>query len=69
MEVTRSFIEYIKSQPLVFEVFGHYQQHPFPPLCKDVLRSAGRRALDRPWTGFGAVCGRTRGGSEMAPRG
>nr|XP_020768865.1 kinesin-like protein KIF1A [Odocoileus virginianus texanus] len=37
VEVTRSFIEYIKSQPLVFEVFGHYQQHPFPPLCKDVL--------------------------------
>ncbi|KYO40369.1 kinesin-like protein KIF1A isoform A [Alligator mississippiensis] len=25
------------SQPIVFEVFGHYQQHPFPPLCKDVL--------------------------------
>lgn len=40
VEVTRSFIEYIKSQPIVFEVFGHYQQHPFPPLCKDVLRSA-----------------------------
>lgn len=40
VEVTKSFIEYIKSQPIVFEVFGHYQQHPFPPLCKDVLRSA-----------------------------
>ncbi|XP_007667461.1 kinesin-like protein KIF1A isoform X4 [Ornithorhynchus anatinus] len=38
VEVTKSFIEYIKSQPIVFEVFGHYQQHPFPPLCKDVLR-------------------------------
>ncbi|NXM70851.1 KIF1B protein, partial [Serilophus lunatus] len=37
LEVTKSFIEYIKSQPIVFEVFGHYQQHPFPPLCKDVL--------------------------------
>ncbi|XP_023498535.1 kinesin-like protein KIF1A isoform X45 [Equus przewalskii] len=37
VEVTRSFVEYIKSQPIVFEVFGHYQQHPFPPLCKDVL--------------------------------
>uniref|UniRef100_A0A8C8BKG6 plus-end-directed kinesin ATPase n=1 Tax=Otus sunia TaxID=257818 RepID=A0A8C8BKG6_9STRI len=35
VEVTKSFIEYIKSQPIVFEVFGHYQQHPFPPLCKD----------------------------------
>uniref|UniRef100_A0A8B9M1L6 plus-end-directed kinesin ATPase n=1 Tax=Accipiter nisus TaxID=211598 RepID=A0A8B9M1L6_9AVES len=32
VEVTKSFIEYIKSQPIVFEVFGHYQQHPFPPL-------------------------------------
>ncbi|XP_054691529.1 kinesin-like protein KIF1A isoform X26 [Grus americana] len=37
VEVTKSFIEYIKTQPIVFEVFGHYQQHPFPPLCKDVL--------------------------------
>ncbi|XP_039212323.1 kinesin-like protein KIF1A isoform X19 [Crotalus tigris] len=37
VEVTKSFIEYIKSQPIVFEVFGHYQQYPFPPLCKDVL--------------------------------
>uniref|UniRef100_A0A8C0TLY6 plus-end-directed kinesin ATPase n=1 Tax=Canis lupus familiaris TaxID=9615 RepID=A0A8C0TLY6_CANLF len=37
VEVTKSFIEYIKSQPIVFEVFGHYQQHLFPPLCKDVL--------------------------------
>ncbi|XP_069069768.1 kinesin-like protein KIF1A isoform X2 [Pleurodeles waltl] len=37
VEVTKSFVEYIKCQPIVFEVFGHYQQHPFPPLCKDVL--------------------------------
>ncbi|KAM8754849.1 kinesin-like protein KIF1B isoform 11-T11 [Acanthopagrus schlegelii] len=28
VEVTESFIEYIKSKPIVFEVFGHYQQHP-----------------------------------------
>uniref|UniRef100_A0A669EZP9 plus-end-directed kinesin ATPase n=1 Tax=Oreochromis niloticus TaxID=8128 RepID=A0A669EZP9_ORENI len=28
VEVTESFIEYIKSKPVVFEVFGHYQQHP-----------------------------------------
>lgn len=38
VEVTRSFVEYVRSQPVVFEVFGHYQQHPFPPLCKDALR-------------------------------
>ncbi|XP_072330907.1 kinesin-like protein KIF1A isoform X28 [Scyliorhinus torazame] len=37
VEVTKSFIEYIKIQPIVFEVFGHYQQHPFPPLCKDFI--------------------------------
>lgn len=28
MEVTESFVEYIKTKPIVFEVFGHYQQHP-----------------------------------------
>ncbi|XP_072547446.1 kinesin-like protein KIF1A isoform X7 [Salminus brasiliensis] len=37
VEVTRSFVEYIKSQPIVFEVFGHYQKQPFPPLCKDLI--------------------------------
>uniref|UniRef100_A0A8C2A6I5 plus-end-directed kinesin ATPase n=1 Tax=Cyprinus carpio TaxID=7962 RepID=A0A8C2A6I5_CYPCA len=30
VEVTESFIEYIKTKPVVFEVFGHYQQHPLP---------------------------------------
>ncbi|XP_072333982.1 kinesin-like protein KIF1B isoform X7 [Scyliorhinus torazame] len=29
VEVTESFVEYIKTQPIVFEVFGHYQQHPY----------------------------------------
>ena len=28
MPVTKSFVSYIKKQPLIFEVFGHYQQHP-----------------------------------------
>ncbi|NXB33649.1 KIF1B protein, partial [Eulacestoma nigropectus] len=28
VEVTESFVEYIKTKPIVFEVFGHYQQHP-----------------------------------------
>lgn len=28
VEVTRTFVDYIKSQPIVFEMFGHYQQHP-----------------------------------------
>uniref|UniRef100_A0A3Q3AG57 plus-end-directed kinesin ATPase n=1 Tax=Kryptolebias marmoratus TaxID=37003 RepID=A0A3Q3AG57_KRYMA len=37
VEVTKSFLEYIKTQPIVFEVFGHYQKQPFPPLCKDLI--------------------------------
>ncbi|XP_068136766.1 kinesin-like protein KIF1A isoform X13 [Hyperolius riggenbachi] len=49
VEVTQSFVEYVKTQPIVFEVFGHYQQHPFPPLCKDVLSPlrSSRRLLPR----------------------
>ncbi|KAA0719120.1 Kinesin-like protein KIF1A [Triplophysa tibetana] len=39
VEVTKSFVEYIKSQPIVFEVFGHYQKQPFPALCKDLISS------------------------------
>ncbi|CAL8310016.1 unnamed protein product [Lota lota] len=37
VEVTKSFVEYIGTQPIVFEVFGHYQKQPFPALCKDVI--------------------------------
>ncbi|XP_054916671.1 kinesin-like protein KIF1A isoform X14 [Poeciliopsis prolifica] len=37
VEVTKSFVDYIKTQPIVFEVFGHYQKQPFLPLCKDVI--------------------------------
>ncbi|KAH9514193.1 Kinesin-like protein kif1a [Bulinus truncatus] len=33
--VTKSFIDYIKTQPLVFEVLGHYQQHPLHEQSKD----------------------------------
>ncbi|XP_036447131.1 kinesin-like protein KIF1B isoform X7 [Colossoma macropomum] len=36
VEVTESFIEYIKSKPIVFEVFGHYQQHPLHSHGQDV---------------------------------
>ena len=41
VEVTKWFLEYIKTQPIVFEVFGHYQKQPFPPLCKDMIRWEG----------------------------
>ena len=33
--VTKSFIDYIKTQPLLFEVFGHYQQHPLHEQAKE----------------------------------
>ncbi|KAM9298879.1 kinesin-like protein KIF1B isoform 6-T6 [Gastrophryne carolinensis] len=36
VEVTESFIEYIKTKPIVFEVFGHYQQHPMPLQGQDL---------------------------------
>uniref|UniRef100_A0AAQ6A122 plus-end-directed kinesin ATPase n=1 Tax=Amphiprion ocellaris TaxID=80972 RepID=A0AAQ6A122_AMPOC len=38
VEVTESFIEYIKSKPIVFEVFGHYQQHPLHLYGQDLIR-------------------------------
>ncbi|XP_053096975.1 kinesin-like protein KIF1B isoform X2 [Pangasianodon hypophthalmus] len=37
VEVTESFIEYIKSKPIVFEVFGHYQQHPLHRHGQDAI--------------------------------
>ncbi|XP_060794381.1 kinesin-like protein KIF1B isoform X1 [Neoarius graeffei] len=37
VEVTESFIEYIKSKPIVFEVFGHYQQHPLHRHGQDTI--------------------------------
>ncbi|XP_078144552.1 kinesin-like protein KIF1B isoform X2 [Centroberyx gerrardi] len=37
VEVTESFIEYIKTKPIVFEVFGHYQQHPLHHHGQDLI--------------------------------
>ncbi|XP_017161253.1 kinesin-like protein KIF1B isoform X18 [Poecilia reticulata] len=37
VEVTESFIEYIKNKPIVFEVFGHYQQHPLHIHGQDLI--------------------------------
>nr|XP_043893490.1 kinesin-like protein KIF1B isoform X13 [Solea senegalensis] len=37
VEVTESFIEYIKTKPIVFEVFGHYQQHPLHVHGQDLI--------------------------------
>ena len=35
--VTQSFIQYLRTQPILFEVFGHYQQHPLDREAKDCL--------------------------------
>uniref|UniRef100_A0A8C4MYQ0 plus-end-directed kinesin ATPase n=1 Tax=Equus asinus asinus TaxID=83772 RepID=A0A8C4MYQ0_EQUAS len=45
VEVTESFVEYIKTKPIVFEVFGHYQQHPLH-LQGQELNSRFRPAFD-----------------------
>lgn len=39
VEVTESFIEYVKTKPIVFEVFGHYQQHPLHLHGQELIRS------------------------------
>ncbi|XP_050549692.1 kinesin-like protein unc-104 isoform X4 [Spodoptera frugiperda] len=48
--VTKSFVEYIKTQPIVFEVFGHYQQHPLHKVSSIDAKQDG---------GVGGVGGRT----------
>uniref|UniRef100_A0AAX7U9U8 plus-end-directed kinesin ATPase n=1 Tax=Astatotilapia calliptera TaxID=8154 RepID=A0AAX7U9U8_ASTCA len=45
VEVTESFIEYIKSKPVVFEVFGHYQQHPLHLHGQDLIRLTNSRLI------------------------
>ncbi|XP_050470320.1 kinesin family member unc-104 isoform X1 [Bombus vancouverensis nearcticus] len=44
--VTKSFLEYLKTQPIVFEVFGHYQQHPLHKDAKlEYVRQPPKRML------------------------
>ncbi|XP_050522646.1 kinesin-like protein unc-104 isoform X8 [Daktulosphaira vitifoliae] len=48
VSVTKSFLEYIKTQPIVFEVFGHYQKHPLHNDAKQessFIRQPPRRML------------------------
>lgn len=42
--ITKSFIEYLKTQPIMFKVFGHYQHHP---LHKDAKQDAINRPPPR----------------------
>ncbi|XP_075695443.1 kinesin-like protein KIF1B isoform X19 [Rhinoderma darwinii] len=49
VEITESFIEYIKTNPIVFEVFGHFQQHPLHYQCQDLSPvQASRRYFPPP---------------------
>ncbi|XP_070490677.1 kinesin-like protein unc-104 isoform X3 [Chironomus tepperi] len=45
--VTKSFMEYLKTQPIMFKVFGHYQNHPLHKDSKQdtVTRPPPRRML------------------------
>lgn len=49
VSTSKSFVEYIKTQPIVFEVFGHYQQHPLHKDAKldgaGAVRQPPRRML------------------------
>lgn len=41
--VTQPFVDYLRSQPVVFEVFGHYQQHPLHRDAKDTCQQHVRQ--------------------------
>lgn len=45
--VTRSFVDYLRSRPIVFEVFGHYQQHPLHRDARDVCQQHSVRQPPR----------------------
>ena len=42
--VTKSFVEYIKHQPMIFEVFGHYQP---PALHRVAIHDASNQQLQQ----------------------
>lgn len=37
--VTKSFIEFLKTQPITFKVFGHYQHHPLHNIAKQEFQA------------------------------
>ena len=46
--VTRSFIEYMKTQPMIFEVYGHYQHHPVAKAVPPMSGPEAGPGLTRP---------------------
>ncbi|CAH1774965.1 unnamed protein product [Owenia fusiformis] len=45
--VTKAFLDYVKCQPIVFEVFGHYQLHPLHDQAREVPASFTQRPPHR----------------------
>ncbi|KAL1440719.1 hypothetical protein MTO96_009266 [Rhipicephalus appendiculatus] len=45
--VTQSFVNYLRSRPIVFEVFGHYQQHPLHRDSRDACQQHSVRQPPR----------------------
>ncbi|KAK8778191.1 hypothetical protein V5799_020468, partial [Amblyomma americanum] len=45
--VTRSFVNYLRCRPIVFEVFGHYQQHPLHRDSRDACQQHSVRQPPR----------------------
>lgn len=45
--ITKTFIEFLKTQPIIFKVFGHYQHHPLHNIAKQefATRPPPRRML------------------------
>lgn len=39
MPITKSFIEFLKTQPITFKVFGHYQHHPLHNIAKQEFQT------------------------------
>ncbi|CAG2102727.1 unnamed protein product [Medioppia subpectinata] len=49
--VTKAFVEYLRLHPIVFEIFGHYQQHPLHKEAKDdrdFIVNSGQNSSVRP---------------------
>ena len=42
--MTKSFVEYIKQQPMVFEVFGHYQS---PALHRVAIQDVSNQQIQQ----------------------
>jgi len=62
VKITQRFIDYISTQPVVFEVFGHFSNHPLHEDSHDVQTYA-TESVDFVYFGLECfkrrVCGKT----------